>query len=156
MVVVSKQTTMQQFCLAWVNTRFFWSVLPGCHSCSLTIFADYKSFGKQQGQSYRFMYSRGLVRRIRHWILPAIVMPHAVTRFWWVTTNSEWIRWWEKYKRYHQRSRISTTISQDLQDWGNSTSQQVKISTGIPLMDITYCELLAAIPLYLGNAIARV
>ncbi len=119
MVVVSKQTTMQQFCLARVNTQIFWSVLPDVTHARSQFSQNYKSFGKQQGQSYRFMYSRGFGET--NTTLNITGYRYA-TRGYYDFDELQQIQSGfvdeKNINSYHQRSRISTTISQDLQDWG--------------------------------------
>ncbi|EHH6605769.1 fimbrial biogenesis outer membrane usher protein [Escherichia coli] len=80
---------------------------------------NYMSLGKQQGQSYRFMYSRGFGET--NTILNITGYRYA-TRGYYDFDELQQIQSGfvdeKNINSYHQRSRISTTISQDLQDWG--------------------------------------
>lgn len=85
---------------------------------------NYKSFGKQQGQSYRFMYSRGFGET--NTTLNITGYRYA-TRGYYDFDELQQIQSGfvdeKNINSYHQRSRISTTISQD-------RSIIIKVTTG--------------------------
>ncbi|EQC3334523.1 fimbria/pilus outer membrane usher protein [Escherichia coli] len=79
----------------------------------------YSDLGKQQGQSYRFMYSRGFgeTNTTLH-----ITGYRYATRGYYDFDELQQIQTEDIRNRninsYHQRLRISTTINQDIDDWG--------------------------------------
>lgn len=79
----------------------------------------YRLLDKQQGESYRFMYSRGFGET--NTTLNITGYRYA-TRGYYGFDELQQIQSGyvddRNISNYHQRSRISTTISQDIQDWG--------------------------------------
>ncbi|WP_024212622.1 fimbria/pilus outer membrane usher protein [Escherichia sp. TW14182] len=79
----------------------------------------YKDLGNQQGQSYRFMYSRGFGETNTTLNITGY---HYATRGYYDFDELQQIQSGyvddRNINSYHQRSRISTTINQDIQDWG--------------------------------------
>ena len=80
---------------------------------------NYSALGTQQGQSYRFMYSRGFGET--NTTLNITGYRYA-TRGYYDFDELQQIQTGYANDRnvnsYHQRSRVSTTINQDLQSWG--------------------------------------